>query len=119
MINNIFEFSNKKAEEIMTHRMELVGISANIELRKLINIIKEEKCSRIPVYDESFDNVIGILHVKDLLTLTAEYDDEKDKELKRIDETTFEVSGMINLNELEEHLDVKLPVEAYETLNDS
>ncbi len=185
MINNIFEFNNKTAEDIMTHRMELVGIPANIELRKLLSIIKEEQYSRIPIYEENIDNVIGILHVKDLLTLIAEnaekdfklepfirkpffipihkkidelfidlqvakthiaivideyggtagivtiedlveeivgnifdeYDEEEDKELKQIDELTFEASGMISLYELEEYLDVELPVEDYETLN--
>jgi putative hemolysin len=185
MINNIFEFNNKTAEDIMTHRMELVAIPANIELRKLIDIIKEEQYSRIPVYDESIDNVIGILHVKDLLMLITtdaeknfklepfirkpffipiqkkidelfidlqvakthiaivideyggtagivtiedlveeivgnifdEYDEEEDKELKQIDDMTFEVSGMISLDELEERLEAELPVEDYETLN--
>lgn len=46
-----------------------------------------------------------------------EYDEEEDKEFKQIDETIFEVKAMISLEELEEHLEVELPVEEYETLN--
>lgn len=49
MINNIFEFNNKTAEDIMTHRMELIGIQASIELKALIEIAKNEQYSRIPV----------------------------------------------------------------------
>lgn len=185
MINNIFEFNNKTAEDIITHRMELVGIPADIELGKLIEVIKKEQYSRIPVYDETIDNVIGILHVKDLITLITEdrdkdfklesfirnplfipmqkkidelfidfqvakthiaivldeyggtagivtiedlieeivgnifdeYDEDEDKEIKQIDEATFEVSGKISLDELEKYLDIELPTENYETLN--
>ncbi len=71
MINKVFEFNNKTAEDIMTHRMEVFGVPANIELNHLLDIIKEKPYSRIPVYDESIDNIIGILHVKDLLSLIS------------------------------------------------
>ena len=80
MINNIFEFNNKTAEDIMTHRMELVGIPHDIGLRKLIDIVKTEQYSRIPVYNESIDNIIGVLYVKDLLPLIVE-EAERDFEL--------------------------------------
>lgn len=69
MINNIFEFNDKTAEDIMTHRMEMVGIPSDVTLEELMNIIREETYTRIPVYEGSLDNIIGILHVKDLLQL--------------------------------------------------
>lgn len=69
MINNIFEFNNKTAEDIMTHRMELVGVPLDMELKALIELFEEESYSRIPVYEESIDNIVGILHVKDLIPL--------------------------------------------------
>ena len=71
MINNIFEFNNKTAEDIMTHRMELVAIPKSIHIVELIQILKTEQYSRIPVYEKSVDNIVGILHVKDLLPLIA------------------------------------------------
>ncbi len=71
MINNIFEFNDKKAEDIMTHRMELTGVASDTGLKKLIDIVREEQYSRIPVYEGSIDNVVGILNVKDLLTLIS------------------------------------------------
>ena len=55
----------------MTHRMELTGVASDTGLKKLIDIVREEQYSRIPVYEGSIDNVVGILNVKDLLTLIS------------------------------------------------
>ena len=185
MINNIFEFNDKKAEDIMTHRMELTGVASDTGLKELIDIVREEQYSRIPVYEGSIDNVVGILNVKDLLTLISsdtdrdfsigdymrkpyyipmnkkvdelfrdlqsaqthmavvideyggtagvvtledlleeivgnifdEYDKDEDIEIRQIDENTYEASGMIGLDELEETLEAELPVEEFETLS--
>lgn len=69
MINNIFEFNDKTAEHIMTHRMELVSIPVTAKLEEIIEMIDQEKYTRIPVFEENIDNIIGILHVKDLISL--------------------------------------------------
>lgn len=69
MINNIFEFNDKTAEHIMTHRTELVSIPVTAKLEEIIEMIDEEKYTRIPVFEENIDNIIGILHVKDLISL--------------------------------------------------
>ncbi|WP_414733710.1 hemolysin family protein [Acetobacterium carbinolicum] len=69
MINNVFEFNNKTVSDIMTHRMDLFCVSVDIDLKELINCVKDEKYTRIPVYEETVDNIIGILHVKDLIFL--------------------------------------------------
>ncbi|QSX08521.1 HlyC/CorC family transporter [Alkalibacter rhizosphaerae] len=71
MINNIFEFNDKTVEEIMTHRMELVGVPSDISLHELMAVLENKTFSRIPVYEGSLDQIIGILHVKDLLSLIA------------------------------------------------
>jgi putative hemolysin len=69
MINNIFEFNNKTAEEIMTHRTEMVAFPIDMEIEQVLSLLKTEQYSRIPVYEESLDNIVGILYVKDLLQL--------------------------------------------------
>ena len=185
MINNIFEFNDKKAEDIMTHRVEIVGVPLDINIRRLSEILKEEHYSRLPVYKDHIDNIVGILNVKDLLSLISEdsvedfelrnymrrpvfipvkkklheiffdlqdnkthmavvldeyggtagvvtiedlveeivgnifdeYDEDDKIEFRKIDELTFEVSGMISLHELEAPLDIEFPVEDFDTLN--
>jgi len=99
MINNIFEFNNKTAEDIMTHRMEIVGIPSTIDLRGIINLIKQEQYSRIPVYEDSIDNVIGILYVKDLLALIIE-DAEKGFILNDYIRNPFFIPMQKNIDEL-------------------
>ena len=72
MINNVFEFNNKTAEEIMTHRMELVAIPSHITFDVLIELIRNERYSRIPVYEDTIDRMVGVLYVKDLMPLITE-----------------------------------------------
>lgn len=83
MINNIFEFDNKNAGDISTHRKDIVAISADSSLETIINIVMEEKYSRIPVYEGNIDNIIGILHIKDIMKYMICYK-LKDFELKNL-----------------------------------
>ncbi len=67
MIQNIFEFSDTDAKDIMTHRKSIVAINGDYTLREAIDFINENNMSRYPVYIEELDNIIGILHIKDIL----------------------------------------------------
>jgi putative hemolysin len=67
MINSIFEFDNKLAEEVMTPRTEVYTINIARPLMEYLDELLEEKYSRIPVYEGDSDNIIGILYIKDLL----------------------------------------------------
>lgn len=67
MINNIFEFDDKTAMDVMTHRTEIAAISINDNFETVLNIAVQERYSRFPVYEGSIDNIIGIIHIKDLL----------------------------------------------------
>lgn len=184
MINNIFEFNNKEAEDIMTHRMELFSLPVSANLDEIIDLINQEKFTRIPVYEDNIDDIVGILHVKDLIPLinaksienfslkdsirkpyfvptskkidelfvelqlakthiavvideyggTAgivtiedlveeivgnifdEYDEEQ-IDFKKLADDSYEVSGMMNLEELEERFEVGFPIDEYETLS--
>ena len=68
MIQNIFEFSDTDAKDIMTHRKSIVAINGDNTIREAIDFVNENNMSRYPVYIEELDNIIGILHIKDLLT---------------------------------------------------
>lgn len=71
MINNVFEFNNKTAEDIMTHRMELAALPVTASLKDLMELNQAEHYSRIPIYVDTIDQISGILHVKDLLPLIS------------------------------------------------
>lgn len=72
MIDNIFEFDDRSAGEIMTHRTEMVAVELEASLSQVIETATEEGYSRIPVYKGNLDNIVGILYVKDLLGLVLE-----------------------------------------------
>ncbi|MBE6888991.1 MAG: HlyC/CorC family transporter [Ruminococcaceae bacterium] len=74
MINNIFEFDDLTAEDVMTHRTNIVGVEKGVSLDDIIYLALDKGFSRIPVYDGSIDKIIGIIIVKDLLCLVGEKD---------------------------------------------
>ena len=68
MINNIFEFDDLDAGDIMTHRTDVVAADINtVTLDEFMGLAIEYGRSRIPLYDEDIDNIVGIVYVKDLL----------------------------------------------------
>ncbi len=185
MINNIFEFNNKTVEEIMTHRTYIAALPVDASLNDVIEFLEREKYSRIPVYEDTIDNIIGVLHSKYLISYLAkekeqetfrlsdfirqpyyvpaskrtdelfkelqqnkthlaviidEYggtagivtledlleeivgnifdeDDEIEKEIEKLDETTFMINGATSLDVVEDYLEVHLPTEEYDTLS--
>jgi len=75
MINNIFEFNNKTVGQIMTHRIDMAALPVEAKLNAVIGFVNSEKYSRIPVYQDSLDNIIGVLYSKDLIGILS--DDNK------------------------------------------
>ena len=175
MINGIFEFDDTLAKEVMTARTDVFTIDISTSREIIIDKVLEEKYSRIPVYEEDIDNIIGILYIKDLFVqiikntveevdvrkllrspyfvpenknidvlfrelqdtknhmaiLIDEYGgfsgivtiedlieevmgnifdeyDEYEQDVRKIDEETYEVSGLLSIDEVNELLDVDL-----------
>jgi CBS domain containing-hemolysin-like protein len=71
LINSIFEFRETLAHEIMTPRAEMICIPADSTANEVTNLIIEKGFSRIPVYSDTPDNIIGTIHAKDLLACSA------------------------------------------------
>ena len=67
MINNIFELSNTSVEEIATHRTDIVAVPLEATLAEIKEVLMEEKYSRIVVYEDNIDNIVGVFHMKDLV----------------------------------------------------
>lgn len=74
MISNIFEFGDKEAQDIMTHRKNVVAIDADTSLKDAISFMLEGKNSRYPVYEENIDHIVGILHLKDAMRFHGSVD---------------------------------------------
>ena len=183
MINNIFEFDDIDVADIMTHRTDMVCVDEEEPLSEAVKLSIENGFSRIPVYKEDPDNIIGIVYIKDFLkyvganlpktktvkdmmrpayyvpetkrcgelftemtekrvqmavvvdeyggtagivtledllesivgNIQDEYDHE-DEEISIINETTFEVEGITDIEEVEEHTGKTFPEGDYDTI---
>ena len=81
LINNVFALNDIVASEIMTHRTEMYAIEINQDLYELLEEIDSYKYSRIPVYEETIDNIKGILFVKDILVAVSRKENIKIKDM--------------------------------------
>lgn len=72
IINNVFQFGDMQAKEAMIQRLDMVAINEEDTYDEIIDTFKTEKLSRLPVYEESIDNIVGILNVKDIIFLDDE-----------------------------------------------
>jgi len=183
MIHNIFEFDDIDVGDIMTHRTDIVGIEVDEPLERVVEASIAEGCSRIPIYEDDLDNILGIVYIKDLLcyigkglpgetclrdvmreayfvpetkrcgelfkemtakriqiavvvdeyggtaglvtledaleaivgSIRDEYDDEED-EISKIDESTFLLEGITDIEEVSELTGVALPDGEYDTV---
>ncbi len=67
MITKIFEFGDKEAQDIMTHRKNILAIDRNMTLGDALDYMLSESKSRFPVFEENIDNIVGILHFRDAM----------------------------------------------------
>ena len=67
MINNVFDFGDAVAEDVMVPKIDMTMADINSTYDEIIDIFRKEKYTRIPIYQDSTDNVIGIINMKDLL----------------------------------------------------
>ncbi|MFV0503190.1 MAG: hemolysin family protein [Lachnospirales bacterium] len=67
MIYNVFEFGDSTVEDIMTPRTDVIAISEEFSYEEILKVYDENKFSRLPVYSETVDNIIGILYLKDFI----------------------------------------------------
>lgn len=69
IINNVFDFGDSVAKDIMVPRIDMAMVEVGATYDELIDIFREEKYTRMPVYEETTDNVIGIINMKDVLLI--------------------------------------------------
>lgn len=67
MIDNVFELDKTIARDVMTHRVDVVAVEADAEPEEIVSIIEESGMSRFPVYDDSLDDILGVLNARTYL----------------------------------------------------
>lgn len=83
MLNNVFEFNDKIVSEIMIPRTEVFALDKELTIKEVIDILSEDtRYSRVPVYEETIDNIVGIVYIKDIL-LSKKDENRKIKELMK------------------------------------
>ena len=97
IINNVFEFGASDVEDIMTARTNMEAIGVDMEDRNLKDFLKNCKHSRIPVYGKSIDNIIGILHMKDIVAFIA---DDKELDIEKMVRPAFYVYDNMHIFDL-------------------
>ncbi|MHC1722207.1 MAG: hemolysin family protein [Aminipila sp.] len=99
MINRIFAFDDKLAYEVMTPRTDVFYIDINDPTEEYIDELMELRYSRIPVYEDDSDNIIGILHIKDYL-IKAREDGFENVEIRSILRKPYFVPETKNIDSL-------------------
>lgn len=72
MLNNVFDFSRTKAKDVMTPRTDMVALPITASYQEIINTFREERFSRLPVYEEDIDDIVGVLYLKDMAFVPQE-----------------------------------------------
>lgn len=102
LITNIFEFCDKEAVDIMTHRKNIIALDGNMTLEEAVTFMLHENNSRYPVYEGDIDNIIGMVHIRDAL---KEYGnrvnlDEPVKDIPTVMYDAVLIPGTRNINDL-------------------
>ncbi len=101
MIRNIFEFGDTTVKEVMIPRVDMACVPSDTKLDSILKLIKKIGHSRIPVYEEAIDNIIGILYAKDLLGIYEQWYASKEKfDLKGIIRDAYFVPENKKIDEL-------------------
>ena len=98
MINNIFEFDDRTIGEVMTHRMDITAIELSVPITEAVDLAISDGYSRMPVYEDTIDNIKGIIYAKDLLALIG----EKDFSLRKVSDFLRPVSFIPESNSCRE-----------------
>lgn len=104
LIKNVFDFNDRVVKNIMVPRTKISGIELNTPHKEVLDIIIREGYSRIPVYDETIDKIVGIVHAKDILPLLAE---NKECVLKEIIRKPYFIPETKKINDLLGELQLK------------
>ncbi len=98
MINNVFEFNDKTVSEIMIHRTDICGYQMDLSIKEVINQMVQDGDvhSRIPIYEDTIDNIVGIVYIKDIIKSSI----DRNSKIKELMRTPYFVPQFKLVNEL-------------------
>ena len=99
LLDAVFEFSEKTAREVMTPRTEIIALDVTATLTDVLHVVEDTNFSRYPVYEESIDNIIGLILTKDLLRILITAADGGSR-IDRQDHDAGDSSSRFSLREL-------------------
>ena len=105
IIRSVFEFGETVVREIMTPRVDIEGLKDDATVDECIDKVKHSRHSRFPVYNETIDNIRGVIHVKDLLRLVAQ--DQEDRSVTDITKKMSIVPETMPINDLLKQMQVQ------------
>ena len=112
MIFNVFDFADSQAKDVMVQRVDIVAVDSEATYEEVLDVIKTEQFSRIPVYNQTIDDIVGILYVKGLIIAGQNKDGFKVTDYMREPYYTFEFKKIKELfNEMKKtrnHISVVL-----------
>ncbi len=82
MIYNVFSFGDSYTKDVMIPRTDMIAIDINATYEEILTLYKEEQFSRMPVFEETYDNIVGVIYIKDLM-------------LKKFDPESFKVADIL------------------------
>lgn len=97
MIYNVFEFGDSQAKDVMTPRTDMIVANITSTYQELINIFREEQFSRLPIFEETVDNIIGVLYIKDLIFFEDGKEEFSIEKHMRVPYFTYEFKSTVDL----------------------
>lgn len=115
MINNVFAFGDSQAKDVMTPRTDMIAVPEDATYDEILEVFKTEQFSRIPVYRETTDDIIGVLYIKDLILNGCQHDTFSLKNLIREPYFTYEFKRTAELFEhmREKHIPMAIVLDEY------
>jgi len=99
MVQRVFRFNNTIAKEVMTPRLDMTAVSKDTDIAEAIETCIQSGHARLPVYEGELDNVVGVVHIRDLVR-DLNYGENEDLELEDLIEPTLHVPESKNVDDL-------------------
>ena len=118
IMNNVLELDERTIEDACVHRINVVALPLETKFDEIVSVLANEKFSRVPVYDESIDNIVGILHIKDMMKYIVDNPDTSGFDMKALIREPYFVPSFKRADELlremrKNHVHIAIVVDEY------